>query len=60
MHTLNTYTNKVIADTCTCHGLALPHGAMGLSVVSDCGFPDHTHLLFLVHRPTYIYNCNYS
>ena len=27
---------------------ALPCGAMGLSAVCDCGFPDHTHLLFLV------------
>ena len=28
-------------------GVALPRGAMGLSAVCDCGFPDHTHLLFL-------------
>ena len=24
----------------------LPHGAMGLSAVCDCGIPDHTHFLF--------------
>ena len=28
--------------------MALPRGAMRLSAVCDCGFPDHTHLLFLV------------
>ena len=27
--------------------VALPHAAMGLSAVCACGFPDHTHLLFL-------------
>ena len=28
--------------------MALPRGAMGLSAVCDCGFPDHTHLLFWI------------
>ena len=28
---------------------ALPSGATGLSAVCDVVFPDHTHLLFLVH-----------
>ena len=28
--------------------MALPHGAVGLSAVYDCGIPDHNHLLFLV------------
>ena len=27
--------------------MVLPRGAVGLSAVCDCGFPDHTHLLFL-------------
>ena len=27
--------------------MALPRGAMGLSAVCDCVFPDHTHLLYL-------------
>ena len=27
--------------------VALPHGAIDLSAVCDCGIPDHTHLLFL-------------
>ena len=27
--------------------VTLPHDAMGLSAVCDCGSPDHTHLLFL-------------
>ena len=27
--------------------VALPHDATGLSVVCECGIPDHTHLLFL-------------
>ena len=26
--------------------VALPHGAMGWSVVCGCGISDHTHLLF--------------
>ena len=26
--------------------VALPRGAMGLSAVSNCGIPDHAHLLF--------------
>ena len=32
----------VSRDSC----VALPRVAMGLSAVSDCGIPDHTHLLF--------------
>ena len=28
--------------------LAVPRGAMGLSAVCICDFPDHTHLLFFI------------
>ena len=27
---------------------ALPHGAIGLPAVGDCGIPDHNHLLFFI------------
>ena len=30
--------------------VALPGGAIGYSVVCDCGVPDHTHLLFFHKR----------
>ena len=40
--------------------VAPPHDAMRLSAVGYCGFPDHTHLMFLVvfvsslpHQPIY-------
>ena len=35
--------------------VALPRGAMGLSAVCICGFPDHTHLLFLDSDQTTLY-----
>ena len=37
--------------------VVLPRGAMGLSTVCDCVFPDHTDLLFLVYV-TLTFNTN--
>ena len=30
--------------------VALSHDATGLSAVCECGIPDHTHLVLLLHR----------
>ena len=39
------YTLFVILLLCGClSSLPLPHGAVGSSVVGDCGIPGHTHL----------------
>ena len=41
-----TFVFLVSRDCC----VALPRGAMGLSAVCDCGFPDHTHQLFYIEQ----------
>ena len=34
---------------CVC-SVALPHGAVGLSTMCDCGVSNHTHLLFTIKK----------
>ena len=37
----------ILRMSCYCKcSVTLPHGAVGWSLVCDCGIPDHTHLLF--------------
>ena len=58
------FDEKLAFQNCFCYyclqmycyyncSVTLPHGAVGWSVVCDCGNPDLTHLLFFLNDQTH-------